>query len=272
MRRCASAASAASSSATRRERLWQWRHGPVHYETAGDAGAPLLLLPGFGVGTFHFGAQLEALSASHRVYALDFLGQGQSWPDDASGLQFSAEQWAQQAADFVEEVIGEPAYLAGNSLGGFVSAYVGATRPELVRGVVLLNATPFWGSVPNPAVDPAGAARFPWDGRLPAPWLFTALVGLWWDTLRNPSTIRALLGLVYTDKSALDDALVDAIVAPTCQPQAKEVFVSIFLSPRLPLAFNEMLNALRCPVWCVPPKADCVAARAVDAAPPASRV
>jgi hypothetical protein len=132
-----------------------------------------------------------------------------------------------------------------------VAAYVGATQPALVRGLILLNATPFWSSAPNAAVDPVGASRMPWDGRLPAPWFFTALVGLWWNTLRNPATVRALLGLVYTDASALDDALVASILAPTRRPQAKEVFVSIFLSPRAPLAFNDMLDRLQAPVWCV---------------------
>jgi pimeloyl-ACP methyl ester carboxylesterase len=101
-----------------RDRYWEWPgFGRVHFETAGTSGAPLLLLPGFGVGSFHFDAQLEALSATHRVFAMDFLGQGESWPDDATGLQFSAELWASQVAAFVENVIGEPAFIAGNSLG-----------------------------------------------------------------------------------------------------------------------------------------------------------
>ncbi len=129
-----------------------------------------------------------------------------------------------------------------------MATYVGATRPDLVRGLVLLNATPFWSNAPNPKTDPAGAARMPWNGVLPAPWFFTALVGLWWNTLRKPATVRTLLGLVYTDASALDDKLVESILAPTRRPQAKEVFVSIFLSPRAPLSFNDMLDALQCPV------------------------
>ena len=89
----------------------------MHYEVAGDAGPPLLLLPGFGVGTFHYRSQLDALSATHRVFAMDFLGQGDSWPQQAAGLQFSAELWAEQTAAFVEQVVGEPAFVIGNSLG-----------------------------------------------------------------------------------------------------------------------------------------------------------
>jgi pimeloyl-ACP methyl ester carboxylesterase len=92
----------------------------VHYERAGSAGPALLLLPGFSVSSFHFRAQLDALSKTHRVFAMDFFGQGDSWPHDADAqrLQFSAELWARQVQAFVEGVLGgEPVFIAGNSLG-----------------------------------------------------------------------------------------------------------------------------------------------------------
>lgn len=40
----------------------------------------LLLLPGFGVGSFHYDEQLRDLGKDYRVWAIDFLGQGGSWP------------------------------------------------------------------------------------------------------------------------------------------------------------------------------------------------
>ena len=129
-----------------------------------------------------------------------------------------------------------------------MAALVGATRPELVRGLLLLNATPFWSSAPNPETQPEAARLVPWNGTLPAPWLFTALVGLWWNTLRKPATVRNILGLVYTDAAALDDELIDTILAPTRRAQAQSVFVSIFLSPKAPLSFDQMLERLQCHV------------------------
>ena len=110
-----------------RDAFWEWPgHGQVHYEQAGSAGPALLLLPGFGVSSFHVRAQLDALSKTHRVFAMDFLGQGDSWPYDADAqrLQFSAELWARQVQAFIEGVLGsEPVFIAGNSLG--VRALVG---------------------------------------------------------------------------------------------------------------------------------------------------
>jgi pimeloyl-ACP methyl ester carboxylesterase len=40
----------------------------------------LLLLPGFGVGSFHYDQQLRDLGREYRLWAVDFLGQGKSWP------------------------------------------------------------------------------------------------------------------------------------------------------------------------------------------------
>jgi len=57
----------------------------------------------------------------------------------------------------------------GNSLGGFVALYFAASCPHLVKGVTLLNATPFWGFFPNPATSPRLSKIFPWAGTFPLP-------------------------------------------------------------------------------------------------------
>lgn len=55
---------------------WEWRdRWHVYYETAGTEGPPLVFLPGFGVGCFHFRDQLSNLSNGHRVWVMDLLGQ-----------------------------------------------------------------------------------------------------------------------------------------------------------------------------------------------------
>jgi len=69
----------------------------------------------------------------------------------------------------LQQVIGEPVYLVGNSLGGLVALYFAACNPHLVKGVTLLNATPFWGFLPNPIKNPRVAKIFPWAGTFPLP-------------------------------------------------------------------------------------------------------
>ena len=40
--------------------------------------------------------------------------------------------------------------LVGNSLGGLLAVLLAARRPDLVNGIVLLNATPIWGGDLSP--------------------------------------------------------------------------------------------------------------------------
>lgn len=224
---------------------WRWRGHEVHFQSSGDSGPPLVLLPGFGVGAFHYRAQLDELSAKHRVFAIDLLGQGESWPAETEGLAFGPELWADQVRDFIDQVVGEPAFVAGNSLGGYVATLLAATTPDRVRGVILFNASPFWSSAPNPVTEPERAERMPWDGKLPAPWFVRLLLSLWWRMLRTPAVLRALLSMVYADSSAVDDTLIHNILKPTKRKGAADIFCSVFFSPRTELSFNDMLDRCR---------------------------
>ncbi|XP_015571402.1 pheophytinase, chloroplastic isoform X4 [Ricinus communis] len=181
--------------------FWEWKPKLyVHYEKAGCENVkspPVLFLPGFGVGSFHFENQLKDLGRDYRVWAIDFLGQGMSLPVEnptlqlregdilegknsfwgfgdetepwANELVYSMDLWRDQVRYFIEEVIGEPVYVVGNSLGGFVAIYFAASNPQLVKGVTLLNATPFWGFLPNPIRSPRLARIIPWSGTFPLP-------------------------------------------------------------------------------------------------------
>ena len=52
----------------------------------------VLLLHGFGVGTFHYDAQLRDLADDDTcVWALDYCGQGSSWPTASSPSSTSTD-------------------------------------------------------------------------------------------------------------------------------------------------------------------------------------
>ncbi|GMH16685.1 hypothetical protein Nepgr_018526 [Nepenthes gracilis] len=102
---------------------WEWKPKlNVYYEKyrCGNINAPpVLLLPGFGVGSFHYKKQLEDLGLNFRVWAVDFFGQGMSLPmedpallpmeeDIFEGKAFTwgfgdkAEPWANEIVYFVD--------------------------------------------------------------------------------------------------------------------------------------------------------------------------
>jgi len=264
--RASSSASSPPSSAAavgaRVDAYYEWSRFPgrVHYERSGDPATckrHVLLLHGFGVGTFHYDAQLRELADDDTcVWALDYCGQGSSWPtassadDDAiAGFQYGADTWRDQIEHFVETIVGAPErlYVAGNSLGGYLALYLAATRPDLVRGLFLLNATPFWGFNPSDPDDGSLLGKLaPWRGALPTPRWIRAPLRAYWDSFRSVENVRGLLGLVYggAGRERLDDELVANIVAPTDNPHALDAFCSVVWSPKSALGFDEMLAAV----------------------------
>ncbi|PRQ54914.1 putative chlorophyllase [Rosa chinensis] len=255
--------------------FWEWKPKfNVHYEKAGSenlGSPPVLFLPGFGVGSFHYEKQMKDLGRDFRVWAIDFLGQGMSLPLEdpaprtreegmsdknnlawgfgdesepwASELVYSIDLWQDQVRYFIEEVIGEPVYIAGNSLGGFVALYFAACNPHLVKGVTLLNATPFWGFLPNPIRSPRLAKIFPWAGTFPLPANVRKLVEFVWQKISDPRSIVQILEQVYADHSTNIDKVFSRIVETAEHPAAAASFASIMFAPKGQLSFNEALSS-----------------------------
>ncbi|XP_010558906.1 PREDICTED: pheophytinase, chloroplastic-like [Tarenaya hassleriana] len=240
----------------------------VHYEKSGceNVNSPaVLFLPGFGVGSFHYEKQLKDLGREYRVWAIDFLGQGLSLPREdptlvsegkkeefwgfgdeaetwASQLVYSLDLWKDQVRYFVEEVIGEPVYIAGNSLGGYVALYFAASYPHLVRGVTLLNATPFWGFLPNPERSPVLSRLFPWSGTFPLPSRVKMLTEFLWQKISDPKSIAEILRQVYADHSTDVDKVFSHIVEITRHPAAAASLASIMCAPAGQLSFADALS------------------------------
>lgn len=254
--------------------FWEWKPKfNVHYEKSGSENVdspPVLFLPGFGVGSFHYVKQLKDLGREYRVWAVDFLGQGMSLPVEdptplangsaseetdlmwgfgeqtepwASELVYSIDLWRDQVRHFVQEVIGEPVYIVGNSLGGFVALYFAATSPQLVKGVTLLNATPFWGFLPNPIRSPRLARIFSWAGTFPLPATVRKLTEIVWQKISDPKSIAEVLKQVYADHSTNVDEVFAHIVETTEHPAAAASFASIMCAPQAQLSFEEALSS-----------------------------
>lgn len=107
------------------------------YEGTG-AGPPMLLVHGLGSSANAYARTIVPLSRSFRqIWALDLPGNGFS-PLPASGpLPVRAQ------VDFVHafqrEVVGEPVFLVGNSLGGAMSLYAASERPDAFRALAVIS-------------------------------------------------------------------------------------------------------------------------------------
>jgi pimeloyl-ACP methyl ester carboxylesterase len=121
-----------------------------------------------------------------------------------------------------------------------------------VKGLLLLNATPFWAFAPNDDASKKKKKRFslyrrfsPWDGASPAPPWIRAAFSFYWDAFRSETNVKGLLRLVYGDKNAVDAGLVRAILTPTRRACALDAFCSVVFSPKSALAFDDATRAIR---------------------------
>lgn len=105
----------------------------------GGEGPGALLLHGLAGTAREWEETAAWLVESHRVIALDQRGHGRSErrPDDLTPAAFAADALA------ALETLGlAPTVLVGQSLGGLVAFLVASARPDLVRALVVIEATP----------------------------------------------------------------------------------------------------------------------------------
>jgi pimeloyl-ACP methyl ester carboxylesterase len=130
--------------------------GPVHYVDFGGPGDGPAVVLVHGLGGSHLNWDLFAplLNQHARVLALDLPGFGRSEPGARTA---SVTANAVTLDRFLAEVVGEPAVLVGNSMGGMLSILAAGERPEAVAGLVLLDP-----AIPGPrrALDPLVALMF----------------------------------------------------------------------------------------------------------------
>lgn len=101
----------------------------------------VLLLHGVGLALEAWSPQIESLSRSYRVLAVDLPGHGESelLPDGASLHDYV--QWAAAVIDAWNKRDGAaPVSVAGHSMGALIALGLAVDRPDLLNRVALLNA------------------------------------------------------------------------------------------------------------------------------------
>lgn len=226
---------------------WQWRGYRVHYVQAGKTDThperpPLLFVHGFGASTDHWRKNIAELQSTFEVYALDLIGFGRS-SKPSSG--YSPDLWRDQIADFVTNIIGRPAVVAGNSIGGYSSLYTGATRPDAIAGVCMLNGV---GSFREQATDSNSNSFQTAIGEMVKAVVLSP-VPSWaiFQFVRNKSYIRKTLEQVYVNKSEVTDQLIEDIYRPATDPEAPAAFAALFKAERGEYV-DTLLNEMTCPL------------------------
>jgi len=234
---------------------------------------PILLLNGFGVGSFHQHRLVETLlgggsgtsskqqqqqqqqqepSTPTTVYCMDYLGQGRSWPrecrdgngKDENGLQYSADTWCEQVIDFLEMVV-IPSHQTPDDDEKTNTTpcrvhLVGNSVGGHLAAHVALRRPDLVASLCLLNPTPVWGSKLPgWNGHLPAPAIPKVVGRYLFDWIRDPQTIDKVLEAVYTSPLAYsDDDLMQKIRGATMGDGGHAAFASILWSPPLKVNNN----------------------------------
>jgi pimeloyl-ACP methyl ester carboxylesterase len=226
--------------------------GPVHYVDFGgpETGPAVVLVHGLGGSHLNWDLFAPLLTPHARVWALDLPGFGRSEP---GGRKASVSANAAALQRFLAEVVGEPAILVGNSMGGMLSILATGERPEAVTGLVLLDP-----AVPGPrrALDPLVAVMF---AIYAVPFVGERFMRMRRTRQSELARVREMLTLVGVDPDAVPPAVIDRSVTLLQEREDVEGMDRAFLAAarsllRLlvdPRRYRKAMASIRVPVLLV---------------------
>jgi len=177
--------------------------GPVHWVDFGGpaGGAPIVMVHGLGGSHLNWVRIARPLTERNRVIALDLPGFGFS---PAAGRRTTLEANTKLLDRFINETVGGPVILMGNSMGGAITIMESARNPQAVAALVLVDP-----ALPRPRELP--------DRQVAAQFLMYTVPGLgeaFMDISRRSSTDRELVervvNLCFADPRRSSPDLMDA--------------------------------------------------------------
>src|SRR5687768_14387107 len=110
----------------------------INYVEAGDPAKPkVILLHGLGGSIANWVMNTPAIAQNYHVIALDQVGFGKS---DKPALKYRVGTYVDFLDKFMAELKIERASLVGNSMGGWVAAWMAIKYPNRVEKIVLADA------------------------------------------------------------------------------------------------------------------------------------
>ena len=181
--------------------------GPVHYLDFGGDGKPLLMVHGLGGNALNWMAVGPQLAKSYHAVALDLVGFGQT-PLFHRSATVGAN--AGLVHSFIEQVLGEPVTLMGNSMGGHISILEAGDHPRWVGALILVDP-----AIPGVRVIRPQAGLLGVAAALSIPGLAETVIDRRVRVLGAERLVQRTIAAVAADPSRIDPALIEAHVQLT---------------------------------------------------------
>jgi pimeloyl-ACP methyl ester carboxylesterase len=108
----------------------------LHYIAAGKSGSPILLVHGFPETWWTFRKLIPLLASSHRVFAVDLRGFGDS--DNEPGM-YDSKTSAEDLHLLIEQLEVGPVHITGQDISGATVFRLATTHPEDVRSFTAIE-------------------------------------------------------------------------------------------------------------------------------------
>ena len=139
---------------------------------------------------------------------------------------YNFENWGIQTTNFIENIVKEPCVLVCNSVGGMVGMQAALTRPDLVKGIILIDV-----SLRLLHVKKQSPLTKPFVSLLQTVLRETNIGKSFFKSVAQPEALRNILRQAYADPNSVDDETLQCILEPGLAPGAAEVFLD-FISYR----------------------------------------
>lgn len=124
----------------------------LNYVAGPANGQPLVFIHGQSVTWEEYTYIMPLLAGRFQVFAVTLRGHGKSsWTPG----KYTFNQLGVDMTDFLQQAVGKPAIVVGNSSGGVLAAWLAANAPELVEAIVLEDPPLFrcdWPNIKSTAV------------------------------------------------------------------------------------------------------------------------
>ncbi|MGH7760978.1 MAG: alpha/beta fold hydrolase [Candidatus Dormibacteraceae bacterium] len=178
--------------------------GPVHYLDFGGSGKPLLMVHGLGGSSLNWMAVGPEIANSYHAMAVDLAGFGQTPLFHRTAAVGGNTELVHA---FIEKVIGEPAVIMGNSMGGHIAVLEAAVHPTWVSAMILVDP-----AIPGVHVTRPEPAKLGLMAALTIPGLAEILLDRRARVLGPEGLVLETLSLVCADPSRVPSEVVEAHV------------------------------------------------------------
>ncbi len=214
--------------------MWEWDALEVAWNKTGSAGnstPAILLIHGFGACKEHWRHNQPELGKITSCYAIDLIGFGESSKPKArlnnnqkvqGDFSYGFDSWANQVADFCNEVVKRPVILIGNSIGGVVALRASQLLKNSCSSLILIDCA-------QRAMDDKRLYEKPLGARLMRPLLKSFVSQRWlsqelFKNAAKPSLIKSVLKKAYPSENNINQNLLDILYRPSQTKGACEAF------------------------------------------------